>query len=55
MICAICNSNPGERTRVEFPKTGKEFVLPMCDECYRDFSEESLVDVTRIDEESSSS
>lgn len=42
---------PGEMTLVEFTETGHEVTLPMCSECFRAFSEDSLVTVTRQDGE----
>lgn len=48
--CSICNSQPGELTLVEFQETGGEVTLPMCRECFEEFSAESLVTVSRLDE-----
>ena len=48
MTCSVCNSAPGERTRVEFLESGKEVTLVMCMECYDEFSEEESVEVVRV-------
>ena len=49
MDCTVCNSNPGEPTRVEFSDADKTLEIRMCGDCYSDFREDSFVSVVRLD------
>jgi len=50
MECSVCNSAPGKQTKIEFVDSGKSVSLPLCDDCYADFSADEGLTVTRISE-----